>query len=212
MTNLTQKLVVQLHDAKIQRDLRRDEEGLTMLAYALGAAVIIVPLAAAVLTFGQGAVDDAALEVDAASRRQSEQSRAAWRPSGSLCVRALAWTETEPPLEPRGGSSACMVSWRCSGLYWERQPRRRSRRRRDCVESVAIRLSVAVADLFFFQPDASHDRQLRRFVRDVPTPAVVPLTQEHQLRPREARLLPLLHSDPPIPAEAELPHFPIIGR
>ena len=66
MTNLTQKLVVQLHDAKIQRDLRRDEEGLTMLAYALGAAVIIVPLAAAVLTFGQGAVDDAALEVDAA--------------------------------------------------------------------------------------------------------------------------------------------------
>ena len=66
MTNLTQKLVVRLHDAKIQRDLRRDEEGLTMLAYALGAAVIIVPLAAAVLAFGNSAVTDAGVKVDAA--------------------------------------------------------------------------------------------------------------------------------------------------
>ena len=66
MTNLTQRIVVRLHDAKIQRDLRRDEEGLTMLAYALGAAVIIVPLAAAVLAFGNAAVDDAGLKVDAA--------------------------------------------------------------------------------------------------------------------------------------------------
>ncbi len=66
MTNLTQKLVVRLHDAKIQRDLRRDEEGLTMLAYALGAAVIIVPLAAAVLAFGKDAVTDAGTVVDTA--------------------------------------------------------------------------------------------------------------------------------------------------
>ena len=66
MTNLTQRIVVRLHDAKIQRDLRRDEEGLTMLAYALGAAVIIVPLGAAVLAFGNAAVDDAGLKVDAA--------------------------------------------------------------------------------------------------------------------------------------------------
>ena len=64
MTNLTQRLVVRLHDAKIQRDLRRDEEGLTMLAYALGAAVIIVPLAAAVLAFGDNAVTDAGAKVD----------------------------------------------------------------------------------------------------------------------------------------------------
>ncbi len=64
MTNLTQKLVVRLHDAKIQRDLRRDEEGLTMLAYALGAAVIIVPRAAAVLAFGKTAVTDAGTEVN----------------------------------------------------------------------------------------------------------------------------------------------------
>ena len=54
------------HDRKRQIDLRRDEDGLTMLAYALGAAVIIVPLACAVFLFGQGAVNDAANEVDSA--------------------------------------------------------------------------------------------------------------------------------------------------
>ena len=66
MKNLLNTTVIKLHDHKLQRDLKRDEEGLTMLAYALGAAVIIVPLAAAVLTFGQGAVTDAGLKVDAA--------------------------------------------------------------------------------------------------------------------------------------------------
>ncbi len=66
MTNLTRKIVVRLHDAKLQRDLRRDEEGLTMLAYALGAAVIVVPLAAAVLTLGTRAVTDAEVKLDAA--------------------------------------------------------------------------------------------------------------------------------------------------
>ena len=64
MTNLTQRVVVRLHDAKIRRDLRRDEEGLTMLAYALGAAVIIVPLAAAVLAFGNTAVTTAGTQVN----------------------------------------------------------------------------------------------------------------------------------------------------
>ena len=54
------------HDHKRQIDLRRDEDGLTMLAYALGAAVIIVPLASAVFLFAQGAVNDAANEVDTA--------------------------------------------------------------------------------------------------------------------------------------------------
>ena len=60
------KLLVKLHDSKARLDMRRDEEGLTMLAYALGAAVIIVPLASAVFLFGQGAVNDAANEVDSA--------------------------------------------------------------------------------------------------------------------------------------------------
>ncbi len=66
VTTLTQKIVVRFHDAKLQRDLRRDEAGLTMLAYALGAAVIIVPLAAAVLTLGTRAVTDAEVKLDAA--------------------------------------------------------------------------------------------------------------------------------------------------
>lgn len=66
MTTLTQKIVVRLHDAKLRRDFQRDEEGLTMLAYALGAAVIIVPLAAAVLTLGNSAVTDAGVKLDAA--------------------------------------------------------------------------------------------------------------------------------------------------
>lgn len=65
MKNLLNTTVIKLHDHKLQRDLKRDEEGLTMLAYALGAAVIIVPLAAAVLTFGESTVTKAGLEVDA---------------------------------------------------------------------------------------------------------------------------------------------------
>ncbi len=66
MTTLTQKIVVRLHDAKLQHDLKRDEAGLTMLAYALGAAIIVVPLGAAVLTLGTGTVTDAEVKLDAA--------------------------------------------------------------------------------------------------------------------------------------------------
>lgn len=66
MKNLLNTTAIKLHDHKLQRDLKRDEEGLTMLAYALGAAVIIVPLAAAVLAFGEKAVTDAGKQVDAA--------------------------------------------------------------------------------------------------------------------------------------------------
>ena len=64
MQSLSHRLAVRMHDHKLQRDLHRDEDGLTMLAYALGAAVIIVPLAAAVFAFGQDAVNDAADKVD----------------------------------------------------------------------------------------------------------------------------------------------------
>lgn len=66
MKSFTQRIAVRMHDRKLQRDLKRDEEGLTMLAYALGAAVIIVPLAGAVLAFGQTAVTDAGTKVDGA--------------------------------------------------------------------------------------------------------------------------------------------------
>ena len=64
MRRLTDRALVKLHDRKLQRDLRRDEEGLTMLAYALGAAVIVVPLAAAVFLMGEGAVEEASDRID----------------------------------------------------------------------------------------------------------------------------------------------------
>ena len=64
MKSFTQRIAVRVHDHKLQRDLKRDEEGLTMLAYALGAAVIIVPLAGLVLAFGSQAVSDAGAKVN----------------------------------------------------------------------------------------------------------------------------------------------------
>ena len=59
MRNLATKAIVKFHDRKLQNDLRRDEAGLTMLAYALGAAIVIVPLAILVATFGINTVTDA---------------------------------------------------------------------------------------------------------------------------------------------------------
>jgi Flp pilus assembly pilin Flp len=64
MKSFTQRIAVRMHDHKLQRDLKRDEEGLTMLAYALGAAVIIVPLAGLVLAFGKAAVNEAGSQVN----------------------------------------------------------------------------------------------------------------------------------------------------
>ncbi len=64
------KFLVKLHDRKVHFDMRRDEEGLTMLAYAFGAAVIIVPLAAAVFAFGSSTVDEAAAKVNGALAAQ----------------------------------------------------------------------------------------------------------------------------------------------
>ncbi len=46
--------------------LSQDETGLTMLAYALGAAVIVVPLAVAFTLFGVEAVNGADAAVDGA--------------------------------------------------------------------------------------------------------------------------------------------------
>lgn len=60
-TVLTSRFV-KLHDAK----LRRDEQGLTMLAYALGAAIIVVPLAGLMFAFSNDTVSEAEAIVDAA--------------------------------------------------------------------------------------------------------------------------------------------------
>ncbi len=43
----------------------RDERGLTMLAYALGAAVIIVPIALAMTGFGGGVATEAGDKIEA---------------------------------------------------------------------------------------------------------------------------------------------------
>ncbi len=42
-----------------RRDLNADEEGLSLVAYALGAAFIVVPLAIALFVFGQDAASKA---------------------------------------------------------------------------------------------------------------------------------------------------------
>ncbi len=60
-TVLTSRFV-KLHDAKLQRD----EQGLTMLAYALGAALIVVPLAGLMFAFSNDTVTEAEAIVDAA--------------------------------------------------------------------------------------------------------------------------------------------------
>ena len=60
-TVLTSRFV-KLHDAKLQRD----EQGLTMLAYALGAAIIVVPLAGLMFAFSNETVTEAEAIVDAA--------------------------------------------------------------------------------------------------------------------------------------------------
>jgi hypothetical protein len=64
-TAITRRLV-RLHDRKLQRDLHKDESGLTMLAYALGAAVVIAPLAAVLFGFGNDTVTDSKDIIDSA--------------------------------------------------------------------------------------------------------------------------------------------------
>ena len=46
--------------------LREDDAGLTLVAYALGAAVIVVPLVLLLAGFGSGAADSAQTGIDSA--------------------------------------------------------------------------------------------------------------------------------------------------
>ena len=55
MRNRTTKLFVKYDDWRQRRALDRDEDGLSLVAYALGAAFIVVPLAIALFLFGQQA-------------------------------------------------------------------------------------------------------------------------------------------------------------
>jgi hypothetical protein len=46
---------VKYHDWRARRRFESDEEGLSLVAYALGAAFIVVPMAIALFIFGQEA-------------------------------------------------------------------------------------------------------------------------------------------------------------
>ena len=65
MRNLGSTLFVKVQDWRLQQQLHRDEEGLTILAYALGAAFVVIPLAAAMILFGQSASDKASADLAA---------------------------------------------------------------------------------------------------------------------------------------------------
>ena len=62
MKNVLTSRFAKLHDARLQRD----EQGLTMLAYALGAALIVAPIAILTFEFSNQAATDAEAIVDAA--------------------------------------------------------------------------------------------------------------------------------------------------
>ena len=55
MQNRATKMFVKYHDWQARRQIGRDEEGLSLVAYALGAAFIVVPMAIALFLFGQQA-------------------------------------------------------------------------------------------------------------------------------------------------------------
>lgn len=59
MRNLLRRGYVKLHD----RPLREDEAGLSLLAYALGAAFIVVPLGIVMFVFGSDAANKATNDV-----------------------------------------------------------------------------------------------------------------------------------------------------
>ena len=55
MRHLANQVYVSYDDWRQRRTLDRDEDGLSLVAYALGAAFIVVPLAIALFLFGQQA-------------------------------------------------------------------------------------------------------------------------------------------------------------
>ena len=53
MRNHATTTLIKLHDWRLQRHINNDEHGLTLIAYALGAAFIVVPIAIALFLFGE---------------------------------------------------------------------------------------------------------------------------------------------------------------
>ena len=55
MRTRVNKTFVKYHDWQAHRQIEQDENGLSLVAYALGAAFIVVPMAIALFLFGQQA-------------------------------------------------------------------------------------------------------------------------------------------------------------
>ena len=55
MRTRVNKTFVKYHDWQARRQFEQDEAGLSLVAYALGAAFIVVPMAIALFLFGQQA-------------------------------------------------------------------------------------------------------------------------------------------------------------
>jgi Flp pilus assembly pilin Flp len=55
MQRRVNQVFVKYHDWQSRRRFDRDEKGLSLVAYALGAAFIVVPMAIALFLFGQQA-------------------------------------------------------------------------------------------------------------------------------------------------------------
>ena len=83
------------HDHKIQRALGQDESRLTMLAYALGAAEVIVPLGVAPFGFG----------TDTASESQASLIRRSARPKAESRDGCVARTGLDERPAPRDGGN-----------------------------------------------------------------------------------------------------------
>ena len=58
MHSLTLKAFARYHDYRLRR-LHEDQQGLSLVAYSLGAAFIVVPLGVALYLFGQNAAGEA---------------------------------------------------------------------------------------------------------------------------------------------------------
>ncbi len=63
MRHRANRVFVKYDDWRQRRALDRDEDGLSLVAYALGAAFIVVPMAIALFLFGQQATSRADTEL-----------------------------------------------------------------------------------------------------------------------------------------------------
>ena len=65
MRTRVNKTFVKYHDWQARRRFEQDEDGLSLVAYALGAAFIVVPMAIALFLFGQQATTRADADLTA---------------------------------------------------------------------------------------------------------------------------------------------------